>query len=574
MSRRRRKVAALAAGATVVLLAGAAEAPAATSLSYNPGQDFTQLILNDATNDADVINISVAANTITISDTGTGGLAPIDADCAVVNATTATCPLDPPDPAPPAPPTVPLTNLSVSLNAGTDSFTNQNLEVRVFENDPSDPGNKTISSGPGDDSITTGTGDDVIDTGPGFDSANGSFGNDTITTGADGDSARGGQGIDAVDTGDGGDSVSEEAVPNGADALNGGAGEDSFGYPGESPVAISFNAQPDDGHPGEGDNAVGFENMSGTLGPDTLSGDAGDNSIQAGRGNDLVLAGAGNDTINPDDGADTVDGGEGVDEIDGNSFDSEPDSLNGGPGVGDLIDYCCGPEPITIAQDGQPNDGRVAEGDNLAGFEAFATGDGADTVTGDASANVFDGNGGNDLLVGLGGGDEFNAGGGDDVLVATEPAATASANARRGNARAAAALRDDLECDLGFDTVAASASDTVAGDCERRGASVASDSAAVSSKGKASLRVDCPAEEGAKCVGEVALLSNGKQIAAGSYKVPNGKTKKATAKLSRKGRKALAKSGGSLFVTAEARTNEPPGVTTNATHLQLIGGRP
>jgi hypothetical protein len=113
----------------------------------------------------------------------------------------------------------------------------------------------------------------------------------------------------------------------------------------------------------------------------------------------------------------------------------------------------------------------------------------------------------------------------------------------------------------------------VAGDCERRGASVVSDSATVSAKGKASLRVDCPLEEGAKCVGDLALLSNGKQIASGSYKVPNGKTKKATAKLSKKGRKALTKSDGSLLVTAEARTNEAPGVTTSATPLQLIGGR-
>jgi Ca2+-binding RTX toxin-like protein len=427
MSSRRRKAAALAAGATVVLLAGAPEAPAATGLNYSASSNFTSISLNDATNDADVITVSVAGNTITISDTGTGGLAPVDADCTVVNATTATCPLDPPDPAPPATPTVPVQSLSVSLNNGTDSFTNQNLDAGVFEGDATDTGNKTISSGPGSDSITTGMGDDVIDTGAGFDSADGSFGNDTITTGTEGDSASGGQGIDSVDTGDGGDTVFEDGVPNGADSLNGGAGADSFGYAGASPVAISFNGQPDDGHPGEGDNAGGFEDMFGTAGSDTLSGDAGDNDIQGSRGNDLILGLGGNDTIGPGDGADNVDGGDGVDEIRGESFDSEPDSLNGGAGAGDLINYCCGPEPITIAQDGLPNDGRAAEGDNLAGFEAFATGDGPDIVTGDASANLFNGNRGNDLLVGLGGGDEFNAGPGDDVVVATEPTKAATA---------------------------------------------------------------------------------------------------------------------------------------------------
>src|SRR4051794_25976234 len=136
MSRRSRSALALALGVGAVALP-AADAGAATQVTYGADPFFTSMQIADATNDADAINVSVAGNTITISDTGTGGVTTADPDCAVVNATTVTCPLDPPDPAPPAPVTVPLTTINLSLNAGTDSFTNQNLEVQVNENDGS-----------------------------------------------------------------------------------------------------------------------------------------------------------------------------------------------------------------------------------------------------------------------------------------------------------------------------------------------------------------------------------------------------------------------------------------------------
>ncbi len=565
MSRKRRSVLA-PLGVIVGLLAGAGEATAATTVNYFPDSGFTQMQIIDVTADADAITVSVAGNTVTINDTGTGGITTADADCVLVNAQNVTCPLDPPDPAPPAAPTAPLGFVSVTLNNGTDSFFSQTLDANVFESDTTRTGNKTVVTGSGNDSIFPGVGNDVIDTGAGGDNISGSLGDDTIMGGVDGDSLNGGQGTDTLDGGEGPDSLNEDAVPNGADSLNGGAGLDFASYPGDSSVTMTFNGQPDDGHPGEGDNLLAIETASGGSGPDTLVGDAGDNTFNGGEGDDVISAGAGNDTITPGRGADAVDGGDGSDEVFASSNPEGPDALNGGAGVGDRVDYCCGFDPVTIAQDGQPNDGRPAEGDNLAGFEDFATGDGADTVIGDSGPNVFESNFGGDLLIGLGGGDEFFAGGGDDVLVATDSAVTAGALSR-----IAVGALDALDCDLGFDTVAASAGDRVGGDCERRGASIVSESAQVSSKGKATVRVECPLEEGTACAGEVALVSNGKQLAAGPFKATNGKTKKATAKLTKKGRKTLAKSGGSLVVSAEARTDEPPGVTTNATRLQLIG---
>ena len=562
----------LGLSAAFAFVPGLAATPAlaATQVSLTPGTEQSSLFIMDATNDDDVITVSESGPTITITDTGTGNVTTADPDCAIVNATTVTCPRDPPDPAPPAPALVPVNALPLQLGNGTDSFTNQNLDVPMQEFDPMATGNKTIVIGPGGGFVNPGSGNDTITGSPTSDFASTGAGADTVALGDGGDVAITGLDNDVVDMGAGNDTILEDTFANGADLLDGGPGRDSVGYPGVAGVAIILNGQADDGHPGEGDNVLA-ENIFGTDGSDTLIGDGADNQISGADGDDQIAAGAGGDTITPGDGNDTVDAGDGTDTVNeglsGGQADGA-DALNGGGGGGDFMGYCCGPDPVTIDQDGQPDDGHPGEGDNLAGFEAFAGGDGADTITGDAGANLLTGNDGNDTLVGLGGGDQFFAGSGDDIVVATEPAAPASARALGPEGTGDA---DDIDCELGFDTVAASAVDLVAVSCERQGASVVSDSATVSKKGKASLLVDCPLAEAAPCAGKLALLSNGKQIGKGSFTVASGKTKKATAKLTKKGRKVLAKSGGSLLVSAEARTNEPAGVSTRAATVQLLG---
>jgi hypothetical protein len=540
------------AGALTVLV-GVAPALAATNVNLAAQSDSSRLTINDATNDADAITVSESGGTITITDTGTGGIATADPDCALVNATTVTCPLDPVDPAPPAPPTAPVRTLQLDLNNGTDSFTNQNLVVAVSESDGGATGNKTVSSGPGDDfTINTGTGDDIVDLGAGDNEVETNAGNDIVTGGPGEDDVDTGTGNDVVNTGAGRDDIDEEDSANdGADLLDGGAGPaDEIDYDGNNGVTIKINGQPDDGHPGEGDNLLGFEELNGTGGADVIAGsDAGDN-IGAGDGNDAISAGGGDDLISQGDGDDSVDGGEGGDVVFAGSEADGADVLAGGGGLGDEVDYCCGIDPVTINQNGQADDGRAGEGDNLSGFEGFDGGNGPDSITGDASPNQIIGNGGDDLLVGLGGDDEFRAGGGDDTV-----------NALGG--------RDDVRCDLGFDTIAADAEDLIGGGCERHGAEIASESARVDANGKAKLLISCGAEEGAPCVGKIALLSNEKQIAKGTYRVTQGEDKNVTAKLSKKGRKVLAASNGKLLISAEARTQEPPGVTTNAKPIML-----
>lgn len=550
---------ALAGMATLAL--GTAPAPAATTVTLTSFSPTTsQLEIVDATNDADAITISEAGGILTVTDTGTGGITTVDPKCAIVNAQTVTCPRDPPDPAPPAAPIAPVALVDLRMNAGTDSFTNQDTVIRVDESDEGEAGNKTIFSGPGDDSIRTGTGNDIVDTGQGDDTVNADEGNDVVATGAGDDDGDGDEGADLVNTGTGRDDIDDEPGFNdGADLLDGGpGGSDEIEYDsGVTGVSISMNAQADDGHAGEGDQLLGFEDLNGTDQDDTVNADGADNTIMTGEGNDVINAGAGDDEVTPGLGNDVLDAGEGNDEAYQFGPTDGADLLNGGPGTGDATTFGDGEgdnlDPVTINQDGVANDGHAGEGDNLSGFEGLAGTDGPDTIVGDAASNVIEGFAGNDSLVGAAGNDSLLGGPGDDLI-----------NALGG--------RDDVECDTGSDSAVVNAEDIVDPNCERVGAEVASESASVNKKGKASLSVFCPASEGAPCTGKLALLSNGKTIATGKFDIAAGQSGKATAKLSKKGRKALAQARGNLIVSAEARTTEPLGVSTRAATVELVDG--
>ena len=520
----------------------------------------SELVLADATNDADAITISESGGTITITDTGTGGITTADPDCAVVNAQTVTCPRDPVNPAPPAAPFAPINRLTLRMNAGTDRFTNQDVAIDVSEEDSGDPGSKSVFSGPGDDQINTGTGNDIVDSGQGNDSVAAGLGNDTISTGAGDDDGDGDEGSDLVNTGTGVDDIDgEPGFNDGADVLDGGPGaNDEIQYDeGEGGVSVSMNSLPDDGHAGEGDNLIGFEDLRGTNDDDTVNADDGDSRIQTFAGNDVISGGGGDDEVTPGVGSDVFDGGAGNDEAYQFGPSDGPDIFNGGPGTGDAATFGGGEEdlePVTINQDGVANDGHAGEGDNLTGFEGMTGTGGADTLIGGEESNVLEGLGGNDTLVSGGGNDKVDAGPGDDAI-----------NALGG--------RDEVDCDTGFDSLIVNAEDIVDPTCERAGAQVVSESAKVNKKGKASLDVFCPPAEGPACAGKLVLLSNGKTIAKGSFQLAGGTTASATAKLSKKGRKALAKARGGLIVTAEAQTTEPLGVSTRAATVQLLGGK-
>jgi hypothetical protein len=111
--------------------------------------------------------------------------------------------------------------------------------------------------------------------------------------------------------------------------------------------------------------------------------------------------------------------------------------------------------PVAISLDGLANDGPAGRGDLIGpGIDSAFGGDGADTISGNQRANSLNGDNGADALSGGAGNDELTAASYNDV------GADAVGLETRG--------ADTISCGSGTDTVYYDASDTVAGDCERR----------------------------------------------------------------------------------------------------------
>jgi Ca2+-binding RTX toxin-like protein len=265
----------------------------------------------------------------------------------------------------------------------------------------------------------------------------------------------------------------------------------------------------------------------------TIQGGPGDEQVITGTGSDLVNSGAGDDFISAQ----------------GNLAGVGADTMIGGPGT-DLVDFFNQTKtPVNVSLDDVANDGAAGETDQVLEVEGAFGGNGDDTLTGNNLPNTLGGGNGNDTVVGLGSADSLDGDDGDDLL-----------NGGPG--------RDEYFCDDGLDVALIDPTDLFDAGCERRGATIASESASVGKGGKLKVRVSCPLEEGVPCVGSVVLLSNGKKVTkGGAFEVAAGETKQAKPKLSKKGLKKLKQADGALLVSAEARTTEPGGVATSAGRL-------
>jgi Ca2+-binding RTX toxin-like protein len=122
------------------------------------------------------------------------------------------------------------------------------------------------------------------------------------------------------------------------------------------------------------------------------------NSLSGGFGADVLSGLDGNDTLMGGDGDDLLSGGMGADVI------------NGGAGV-DTATYFGGDAGVTVNLTTLTASGGEAAGDTFTSIENLIGTDYADTLTGDAGANVLKGNRDNDILAG-------NAG--QDVLIGDE----------------------------------------------------------------------------------------------------------------------------------------------------------
>jgi hypothetical protein len=304
----------------------------------------------------------------------------------------------------------------------------------------------------------------------------------------------------------------------------------------------------------------GDDNFDGGPGNDTIIGGPGSDVLTADAGNDAAAGGEGSDSINSGDGTDTLNGDAGNDDLsDGRAtsltslaIGSEPDVLDGGPGD-DVASYSR-EVPLNLSLDGVANDGEPGEGDNLVAIEGLTGGEAGDVLTGNDGPNFISGHQGNDTINGLGGTDLVRGNDGDDLL-------------------AGGAGADDVVCDDGIDIALIEPLDDVDALCERTGVRVADlGTVGISSKGKAKVAIECPAEEAAPCVGTLSLLDGARQLGSGQFEIAPGSTSLVTTKLSKQGAKRLAKSGGMLLVTARAETTEPGGSSIDEGQA-LIEGR-
>ena len=145
---------------------------------------------------------------------------------------------------------------------------------------------------------------------------------------------------------------------------------------------------------------------------DVVDGRAGHDILVGNRGDDRLSGGIGDDSLDGKDGADRLNGGAGADALFGGRG---LDTLDGGAGS-DTAGFQETTKAVVLTLKGAAftsvKVGGVAEG-TLRNIENVIGGSGNDLITGDALANVLEGDAGNDTV---------NGGGGADTLIAASGA--------------------------------------------------------------------------------------------------------------------------------------------------------
>ncbi|MDQ3740789.1 MAG: hypothetical protein M3389_07575 [Actinomycetota bacterium] len=236
----------------------------------------------------------------------------------------------------------------------------------------------------------------------------------------------------------------------------------------------------------------------------TLDGGPGEDVLTSENGADALLGGPGNDKLTGNDGADELRGGDGDDQLTGADGDGAPDVLDGGAGTDHLYEWGTMYDAlVTVSMDGQANDGKAGEGDDVRDVESvetyvagtFTLSDGADrfanhahaeaapttiagrggddVITGGRSEHRIDGGAGNDRIEGGWGHDTLTGGPGRDDIFGdstagncggygqscTVPFGNDTIDARDGEV-------DNVDCGVGEDTALVDRDDRVTG-CEK-----------------------------------------------------------------------------------------------------------
>lgn len=190
--------------------------------------------------------------------------------------------------------------------------------------------------------------------------------------------------------------------------ITAGLGNDTLrgGSPGTS-TTIFAGGGGDDVGDGLGDDVIhggeGDDRVFGFLGDDQVYGEGGNDRLGGGEGNDVEDGGPGDDDINYD----------GIDVLLG-APDPGADQFRGGGGR-DLLRLYSDTVGMAISIDGQANDGRPGEGDNVGSdIEQISGTLFADVFNGSAGADGFNGSAGNDEIHGAGGNDDLRGSDSED----------------------------------------------------------------------------------------------------------------------------------------------------------------
>jgi hypothetical protein len=180
---------------------------------------------------------------------------------------------------------------------------------------------------------------------------------------------------------------------------------------------------------------------------------------------------------------------------------------------------------VGVTLDGNPNDGSVGEGDNVAAdVENVIGGLGSDLLSGSAGPNELDGGPGDDVVEGGEGQDVLRGGDGADTI-----------RARDGQ-------RDSIGCGLGDDAALVDPADVVDADCETaettgdtvidsrfEGVGLPAGRLAFDRRGAVRVPATCPPVE-ASCTGNLMLRIGGRPLSTRLY-VPGGQLVEIAVKL-------------------------------------------
>jgi Ca2+-binding RTX toxin-like protein len=239
--------------------------------------------------------------------------------------------------------------------------------------------------------------------------------------------------------------------------------------------------------------------------------------------------------------------------------------------AGSLDDVLVGGSPSTparpskLANTDDRLEGREGE-DRLSGEggnDLLLGQDGDDVLNGGPGFDTVDGGNGDDTLNASTGGDTFRGGAGDDTIEGGASVDHFTAGSGADDIDSRDGKHELIHCGSGLDDVDLDLLDTPDDDCENleQGAvdegpnvQIATDDVTIGSGGRARVRLHCPGQLSRRCAGRLSLrlYRRGAHGRGGTlYSIAPGSSKRVTARLSARDRRALA------------RTDHPRGLVTS-----------